>query len=142
MRAYYDRRAAEYDDWWLGTGLFAERQRPAWSQEVGRLVELVAGLDGEFDRVFTSHFYGHLLPRERKAFVREARRVGRRLVVADAALRPDVDAELWQERVLNDGSRHRVFKRFFAGPELAEELGGGAVLHEGDWFVVIQSPRD
>ena len=22
MRAYYDRRAAEYDDWWLGTGLF------------------------------------------------------------------------------------------------------------------------
>jgi ubiquinone/menaquinone biosynthesis C-methylase UbiE len=198
MRAYYDRRAAEYDDWWLGTGLFAERERPGWSQELARLVELVAGLeparvldvacgtgsltrhlrgdvvaldqsarmvdiaaarmpaarvvegdavplpfaDGEFDRVFTSHFYGHLLPRERKAFVREARRVGRRLVVADAALRPDVDAELWQERVLNDGSRHRVFKRFFAGPELAEELGGGAVLHEGDWFVVVASPRD
>ncbi len=28
MRAYYDRRAAEYDDWWNGTGLFATRDRP------------------------------------------------------------------------------------------------------------------
>jgi hypothetical protein len=28
MRRYYDQRAREYDDWWLGRGLFAERQRP------------------------------------------------------------------------------------------------------------------
>jgi ubiquinone/menaquinone biosynthesis C-methylase UbiE len=48
--------------------------------------------DGAFDRVFTSHFYGHLLPSEREAFVSEARRVARELVVVDAALRPDVEA--------------------------------------------------
>jgi hypothetical protein len=39
MRAYYDRRAAEYDDWWLGTGLFENRPRPGWSTEVKQLIE-------------------------------------------------------------------------------------------------------
>ena len=34
--------------------------------------------DGAFDRVFTSHFYGHLLPSEREAFVSEARARGTR----------------------------------------------------------------
>ena len=33
MKAYYERRAAEYDDWWLGTGLFADRDRPGWDEE-------------------------------------------------------------------------------------------------------------
>jgi hypothetical protein len=28
MLEYHDRRAPEYDDWWNGTGLFAERDRP------------------------------------------------------------------------------------------------------------------
>jgi hypothetical protein len=37
--------------------------------------------------------------------------------------------------VLNDGSRHRVYKRFFRAGELAEEIGG-TVLHDGRWFVV------
>jgi len=27
--------------------------------------------------------------------------------------------------------------RFFAGAELAAELGGGDVLHDGRWFVVV-----
>ena len=39
--------------------------------------------DGEFERVFTSHFYGHLLPGERERFLEEARRVGGELVVVD-----------------------------------------------------------
>jgi demethylmenaquinone methyltransferase/2-methoxy-6-polyprenyl-1,4-benzoquinol methylase len=193
MRAYYDQRAPEYDDWWLGTGLFGERERPGWSAEVERIVAAVHGLspgrvldvacgtgfltrhhrgevvaldqsarmveiaaarirqarvvraeavplpfaDGEFDRVFTSHFYGHLRAEEADAFVGEARRVGRELVVVDSALRPDVDREEWQERVLGDGSRHRVYKRFFRAAELAEELGGGEILHGGRWFVVV-----
>jgi ubiquinone/menaquinone biosynthesis C-methylase UbiE len=93
--------------------------------------------DAEFDRVVTGHFYGHLLRGEREAFVHEARRVGSELVVIDSARRGDVGAEEWQERVLNDGSAHRVYKRFFGGAELAEELGGGRVLHEGRWFVVV-----
>jgi uracil-DNA glycosylase len=37
MRDYYDARAAEYDDWWLGTGLFTDRDRPGWAGEVAKL---------------------------------------------------------------------------------------------------------
>jgi ubiquinone/menaquinone biosynthesis C-methylase UbiE len=192
MRTYYDRRARDYDDWWLGTGEFADRERPDWSEEVRELLHVVESLpparvldvacgtgfltrhlrgevvgldqsetmvavaserlphgrvvqgeavplpfeDGEFERVFTSHFYGHLLPEEREAFLAEARRVGRELVVVDAALRDDVEPEGWPERRLPDGSRYRVYKRFFTGAGLAGELGGGRVLHEGRWFVV------
>jgi ubiquinone/menaquinone biosynthesis C-methylase UbiE len=96
--------------------------------------------DREFERVFTGHFYGHLEEPARTRFLAEARRVGEELVVADTALQPDHDAEEWQERVLNDGSRHRVYKRFFSGDGLADELGGGEVLHAGPWFVVVRSP--
>jgi len=197
MRSYYDRRAGEYDDWWLGRGLFAERERPGWAEEVERLVSVIAALppartldvacgtgfltrrlpgevvaldqsesmvavaaermpgtrvvrgdavplpfaDGEFERVFTSHFYGHLLPGERERFVREACRVGGELVVVDSARRDDVPAEERQERTLKDGSRHTVYKRFFEPEELAAELGGGAVLHGGRWFVAVAARR-
>ena len=160
--AYYDQRAAEYDEWYLGEGRFAQRDRPGWEQEVAALVELVRSLpqartldvacgsgfltrhlrgvvvgldqspamvrlaqsrlphgvavggealdlpfaDGAFDRVLTGHFYGHLPPDERAAFLAEARRVGEELVVVDSALRDGIDAEQTQERILNDGSRH------------------------------------
>jgi ubiquinone/menaquinone biosynthesis C-methylase UbiE len=93
--------------------------------------------DGEFERIFTSHFYGHLLPQEREPFLDEARRVAPELVVIDSALREDVPPEEQQERVLNDGSRHTVYKRFFVPEELAAELGGGRVLHAGRWFVAV-----
>jgi ubiquinone/menaquinone biosynthesis C-methylase UbiE len=195
MRRYYDRRAGEYDDWWLGRGLFARRPRPGWPEEVERLVSVIEALapartldvacgtglltrhlpgevvaldqsesmvavaaerlpgvrvvqgdavplpfaDGEFERVFTSHFYGHLLPGERERFLAEARRVGGELVVVDAARREDAPAEEHQQRVLNDGSRHTVYKRFFGPEELVAELGGGEVLHSGRWFVVVAS---
>jgi SAM-dependent methyltransferase len=194
MRAYYDRRAAEYDDWWLGTGLFATRSRPGWTRERERLAQAIRDLepvrtldvacgtgfltrlmrgrvvgldqsaemaaiaasrgietvvgdavplpfpDGAFDRVFTSHFYGHLLPEERERFLAEARRVAPDLVVVDSALRPGEPAELWQERRLNDGSAHRVYKRWFTAEGLAAELGGGDVVFDGDWFVAVVSP--
>src|SRR5262249_20631431 len=156
----------EYDTWWLGTGLFARRERPGWEAEREALIELLAGLAparvldvacgtgfltrhlrgdvtaidqspsmleiasarmpdatlvcgeggplpsaaGAFDRVFPSHFYGHLLEQERERFVREARRAGRELVVVDSALRPGQPDELWQERKLEDGSRHSIYK--------------------------------
>lgn len=196
MRAYYEARAFEYDDWWLGHGGFAARERPGWPEEVEELVEVVASLpdgrmldvacgtafltrhlrgevtaldqstsmvevarsrlpdaqvvqgdavplpfdDADFDVLFTSHFYGHLLEHERVAFLREARRVAGRVVIADAARRPDIPAERWEERRLNDGSVHRVYKRRFTGAGLADELGGGEILHDGDWFVVVASP--
>ena len=90
--------------------------------------------DNAFERVLTGHFYGHLPPDERHAFLAEARRVAGELIVVDSALRPDVEAEQWQDRVLNDGSRHRVFKRYLSGGQLAGELGG-EVLYDGTWFV-------
>lgn len=43
-RAYYEARAPEYDDWWLGRGLFAARERPGWSDEVRKLERLLGAL--------------------------------------------------------------------------------------------------
>ncbi len=185
MRAYYERRAAEYDDWWNGTGLFAERERPGWHEEVAQLVALLralppkrtldvacgtgfltrhlpgeveaidqsaamveiarsrgivvqvadaAALGGRYERLFSSHFYGHLLPDQRKAFLRRARDVADELIVCDSA----GEGEEWQERKLNDGSTHSVYKRWFSGDALAAELGGGEILHAGRWFTVVR----
>ena len=44
MRRYYDERAREYDDWWLGTGLFAQRLRPGWAEEVDELTGVLGAL--------------------------------------------------------------------------------------------------
>ena len=96
--------------------------------------------EGAFERVFTGHFYGHLQAGEREVFLAEARRVAGELIVADAALRDGVQPEEWQERVLEDGSRHRVYKRFFTAEGLAAELGGGETVHAGRWFLVVRSP--
>jgi demethylmenaquinone methyltransferase/2-methoxy-6-polyprenyl-1,4-benzoquinol methylase len=193
MRRYYEQRAREYDDWWLGRGLFARRERPGWKDEVAAVVDAIAGLaparvldvacgtgfltrhlrgevtgldqsasmvaiaserapdatvvqgdavplpfaGGAFQRLFTANFYGHLVEHERAPFLAEARRVAGELVVLDAALQDGGVPEEWQERALADGSRHRVYKRFFTPDGLAGELGGGRVLHAGRWFVVV-----
>jgi ubiquinone/menaquinone biosynthesis C-methylase UbiE len=44
VKAYYERRAPEYDDWWLGTGLHADRDRPGWDEEVEALIGALAAL--------------------------------------------------------------------------------------------------
>ena len=44
MRDYYEQRAPEYDDWWLGTGLFASRDRPGWDEDVAALQAALAAL--------------------------------------------------------------------------------------------------
>jgi ubiquinone/menaquinone biosynthesis C-methylase UbiE len=44
VKAYYDRRAQEYDDWWLGRGLYADRIRPGWDEERRLLEDTIAGL--------------------------------------------------------------------------------------------------
>ena len=44
MKAYYDRRAPEYDDWYEGTGRFAERDRPAWRELLGELADTIGAL--------------------------------------------------------------------------------------------------
>ena len=86
-----------------------------------------------YERIFSSHFYGHLDEGQRRRFTALPTD---ELVVADSAgTRPDE----WQERVLNDGSRHRVFKRWFTARQLADELGGGEVLYDGPWFVLVRA---
>jgi ubiquinone/menaquinone biosynthesis C-methylase UbiE len=196
VKAYYDRRAPEYDDWYQGSGLYSERDRPEWDEELERLVATVRALpplrtldvacgtgfltrhlageltcldqstamlritgervphaqlvesdafplpfpDGAFERVFTGHFYGHLEEDDRVAFLAEARRVAPELIVVDSSFAHSPVAEEWQPRVLKDGSQWEVYKRFFTGDGLAQELGGGEVLHEGRWFVVVRAP--
>jgi hypothetical protein len=93
--------------------------------------------DHSFDRVLTGHFYGHLPPDERVMFLREARRVAGELIVIDSARRPGHDAERWQERILNDGSGHRVYRRYLSGHQLAHEIGGQTML-DGNWFVAAR----
>ena len=44
VKEYYDRRASEYDDWWLGRGLYAGRERPGWEEELAELAALIHGL--------------------------------------------------------------------------------------------------
>lgn len=195
MKTYYERRAAEYDEWYRGTGRYAERDRPGWEDELARLVAALEGLppartldvacgtgyltrhlpgqvvgldqsaamleearrqapdtsyvqgdaltlpfdDASFGRVFTSHFYGHLQAGDREQFLQESRRVAPELVVADSALRPEVQPEEHQERILNDGSRWEVYKRYFSADGLADELGGGEALFAGRWFVAVRS---
>jgi ubiquinone/menaquinone biosynthesis C-methylase UbiE len=195
VKAYYDARAAEYDEWYLGIGKFAERDRPDWELETAELTGVlerlpaartldvacgtgfltrhlrgeIAGLDqsarmleiaaervpdgrfvqgdalelpfddGEFDRLFTGHFYGHLDEDERTRFLSEAQRVASELVVVDSAERPDTQDGM-QERVLNDGSRWEVLKRYFTPAQLLAELGGGESLLDGRWYVAVRVP--
>ena len=94
--------------------------------------------DRSFERVLTGHFYGHLGRAEREAFLLEASRVAGELVVVDAALRPELVPELWEERLLDDGSRHRVYKRYFTAEQLADEIGGETLM-AGERFVAARA---
>jgi ubiquinone/menaquinone biosynthesis C-methylase UbiE len=195
VKAYYEARAPEYDDWWFGTGLFEQRDRPGWAEEREALIAAISGLpaartldvacgtgyltrhlpgevtgldqsaamlelagertpeagfvqsdalrlpfqDATFERVFTSHFYGHLEEHERERFLAESRRVAPELVIVDSALREEVEPVELQERILGDGSRWQVYKRYFEPEGLAAELGGGETLLAGRWFVAVRS---
>ena len=192
-RHYYDRRAAEYDDFYLGTGLFASRIRPGWGEEVAALQTIldslrfdsfldvacgtgfltaslrgrITGLDQsasmlsvarsrlprasfvrgdalalpfrsqQFDCLVAGHFYGHLGQPAGRLFQAEARRVANSILLIDAAQRDDVPPEQYQERVLNDGSRHVVYKRYFTPEQIIAEIRTGRVLHAGRWFVAV-----
>ena len=92
-----------------------------------------------FHRVFAAHFYGHLDEPERARFLAEARRVARELVVVDASKQHSGIDEHMSQRVLDDGSAWEVYKRYFTGDGLARELGGGAVLFDGTWFVAVHA---
>ena len=44
MKEYYDTRAPEYDDWYLGRGGFAGRERPGWESELAELFATIEAL--------------------------------------------------------------------------------------------------
>jgi len=44
MEACYERRAAEYDDWYLGRGRFADRDRPGSRTEVEDVAATLSSL--------------------------------------------------------------------------------------------------
>jgi SAM-dependent methyltransferase len=96
--------------------------------------------DASFERVFTSYFYCHLEEPERLRFLAEARRVAPELVIVGSRPGAGDGRERWEERVLKDGSRWRVFKRVFEPDDLLAELGSGRVLHVARWFVAVVSP--
>jgi ubiquinone/menaquinone biosynthesis C-methylase UbiE len=95
--------------------------------------------DLAFDRLCTSHFYGHLVEAERVAFLAEARRVASELLVIDEAAHAGAQPDGWQERTLRDGSRYTIYKRHFTADRLQAELGGGEVLFAGRFFVAVRS---
>jgi len=195
VKAYYHARAREYDDWWLGRNLYADKDRPGWDEErsqlegwiedlppkrtldiacgtgfmTRRLRGEVTGLDqsdamldvareqvpdatfvqgdaldlrfenGAFERIFSSYFYCHLEEDDRVRFIAQAGRVAPELVIVGSRLQPGEEAVRWDERVLNDGTRWRVFKRVFDPEALAHELDGH-IVHESHYFVMVCSP--
>jgi ubiquinone/menaquinone biosynthesis C-methylase UbiE len=44
VKEYYDTRAPEYDDWYLGVGAFTKRNRPGWDEEVRELIRTLGAL--------------------------------------------------------------------------------------------------
>jgi len=91
----------------------------------------------------SGHFYEHLDAAQRVHFLREASRVAAELVLVlvDASRAHSEVDELWQPRVLEDGSRWEVYKRYVSPDVLLAELGGGEILHVGRWFVVARAHR-
>ena len=89
-----------------------------------------------FDRFFSAHVYGLLLPSEREPFLAEAHRVASEVVILDAGRPLGVSAEEWQERTLPGGGRYRVFRRHFDADALAAEVGG-VVLFAGQFYVLV-----
>lgn len=92
--------------------------------------------DGAFERVFSSHFYDHLRPAERQRLLEEARRVAPELVLVQQ--RGDGHREGPEERTLEDGTTHEIYKTLFTAVSLLDELGGGELLYEGPIFLVAR----
>ena len=44
MKAYYHARAREYDDWWVGRNLYADRHRPGWDDDREQLERWITDL--------------------------------------------------------------------------------------------------
>jgi hypothetical protein len=55
-------------------------------------------------------------------------RVASGLVLVEQAWPTGLPEEIWETRILSDGSEHRVFKRYFTATSLSAEVGGEVLL--------------
>ncbi len=109
MFEYYDRRANEYDHRYMGTGLFADRQRPEWHDERDALCALVAALPIEATLdvacgtgFLTQHLRGSVTgldQSERMLAIARARRPDATFVTGDGLALPFADGAF--DRVLS-----------------------------------------
>ncbi len=114
MKTYYERRAREYDDWIEGTGLYADRVRPGWEEELdavrtrleslppARTLDVAAG-SGYFTRFLPGHVVA-LDQSEQMIDVAREREAADEYVAGDALELP-----------FTDGSFERVFTGHFYG---------------------------
>jgi ubiquinone/menaquinone biosynthesis C-methylase UbiE len=112
VKAYYHARAPEYDDWWLGTGGFADVERPGWHEEREVLERVLAALSPARTLdlacgtgMLTQHLPGEIVGLDQSDAMLEhaRRRVPAATFVTGDAL----------DLLLEDESFDRVFSSFF-----------------------------
>ncbi len=143
MRAYYDRRAPEFDDWYTGGGLFSSRERRGWDEELSSLVRLVAGLSpartldlGCGTGYLTRHLRGSVVACDQSAAM-----LARAREQAPAALLVRGDALALP---FGDAAFERVFAAHLYGHVLPDERPGfldEARAVAGEIVVVDAGPR-
>ena len=93
--AYYDHRAPEYDDWYLGVGLFAERDRAGFDDDLTATCAVLSELDpaSTLDVAcgtgfLTRHLHGHITGLDQSARMLEvaAQRLSNAALVQGDAL--------------------------------------------------------
>lgn len=114
MKAYYEARAREYDDWYLGRNLYEDRVRPGWDEELdalrgalealapARTVDVACGTG-----FLTRHLPGAVVGLDQSESMVEVAREqvpGAEFVLGDALALP-----------FEDGSFDRVFTGHFYG---------------------------
>ncbi|MEV3987682.1 class I SAM-dependent methyltransferase [Streptomyces sp. NPDC049837] len=93
-------------------------------------------VDGAFDRIVTANFYGLLRPDERAAFLAEAPRTAKELVVIDLRSDGDQHEEKIELRTVA-GATYPIFRRRFTPESLRAELGG-ALMYCGRYFLAVR----
>ena len=113
MKAYYEARAREYDDWWLGRGLYADRHRPGWDEARTELEGWIADLppartlDVACGTGFmTRHLHGDVVGLDQSQSMLEVAREQ----VPNATF---VHGDALEQLPFDDGAFDRVFTSYF-----------------------------
>ena len=112
MKAYYDARAREYDDWWLGRGLYADRERPGWEESLADLCTQIGSLPPQKTLdvacgtgFLTRHLQGEVVGLDQSVAMLE---LAREQVPDTSFIRGDA-----LELPFPDSSFHRLFTSYF-----------------------------